>query len=112
WTSRAVHVPHRPHCVSSKNRFTQMPLSFFFGDGEYPIAKSYVNLGWTLSSMRYRSPSYCGLRKLRAKSCRLHLGSQGDDETPNANLSLGMRQLNGIYTQSFNRRRNRVGHLF
>ncbi|MGH7886850.1 MAG: transposase [Candidatus Binatia bacterium] len=33
-------------------------------------------------------------------------------ETPKANLSLGMRQLNGVYTQSFNRRHKRVGHLF
>jgi putative transposase len=33
-------------------------------------------------------------------------------ETPKPNLSLGMRQLNGIYTQSFNRRHRRVGHLF
>jgi putative transposase len=33
-------------------------------------------------------------------------------ETPKTNLSIGMRQLNGIYTQSFNRRHNRVGHLF
>lgn len=33
-------------------------------------------------------------------------------ETPKANLSLGMRQLNGMYTQSFNCRHNRVGHLF
>ncbi|HMA79973.1 MAG TPA: transposase [Candidatus Binatia bacterium] len=33
-------------------------------------------------------------------------------ETPKANLSLGMRQLNGIYTQAFNRRHRRVGHLF
>jgi putative transposase len=33
-------------------------------------------------------------------------------ETPKPNLSLGMRQLNGIYTQSFNRRHQRVGHLF
>src|SRR5574342_859448 len=33
-------------------------------------------------------------------------------ETPKANLSIGMRQLNGIYTQSFNRRHKRVGHLF
>jgi REP-associated tyrosine transposase len=33
-------------------------------------------------------------------------------ETPKANLSLGMRQLNGIYTQRFNRRHHRVGHLF
>ncbi|MEE8607320.1 MAG: transposase [Nitrospiraceae bacterium] len=33
-------------------------------------------------------------------------------ETPKLNLSLGMRQLNGIYTQAFNRRHRRVGHLF
>lgn len=33
-------------------------------------------------------------------------------ETPKANLSLGMRQVNGIYTQSFNRQHKRVGHLF
>jgi putative transposase len=33
-------------------------------------------------------------------------------ETPKANLSIGMRQLNGIFTQSFNRRHHRVGHLF
>lgn len=33
-------------------------------------------------------------------------------ETPKPNLSMGMRQLNGIYTQSFNRRHRRVGHLF
>jgi REP-associated tyrosine transposase len=33
-------------------------------------------------------------------------------ETPDGNLSNGMRQLNGVYTQAFNRRRHRVGHLF
>ena len=33
-------------------------------------------------------------------------------ETPKANLSIGMRQLNGVYTQSFNRRHKQVGHLF
>lgn len=33
-------------------------------------------------------------------------------ETPDANLSLGMRQLNGMYTQRFNRRHTRVGHVF
>jgi REP element-mobilizing transposase RayT len=32
-------------------------------------------------------------------------------ETPDANLSQGMRQLNGVYTQAFNRRHDRVGHL-
>lgn len=33
-------------------------------------------------------------------------------ETPDANLSKGMRQLNGVYTQTFNRRHRRVGHVF
>lgn len=32
-------------------------------------------------------------------------------ETPEANLARGMRQLNGLYTQRFNRAHERVGHL-
>jgi len=32
-------------------------------------------------------------------------------ETPDGNLSRGMRQLNGLYTQRFNQRQERVGHL-
>lgn len=33
-------------------------------------------------------------------------------ETPDSNLSKGMRQLNGVYTQRFNRAHERVGHVF
>ena len=33
-------------------------------------------------------------------------------ETPDANLSKGMRQLNGVYTQRFNRTHGRMGHVF
>ena len=33
-------------------------------------------------------------------------------ETPDGNLSKGMRQLNGVYTQAFNQRHRRVGHIF
>ena len=33
-------------------------------------------------------------------------------ETPDANLSKGMRYLNGVYTQRFNRKHQRVGHVF
>jgi len=33
-------------------------------------------------------------------------------ETIDGNLSKGMRQLNGVYTQHFNRRHGEVGHLF
>ena len=33
-------------------------------------------------------------------------------ETPSPNLFRGMQLLNGIYTQSFNRRYERSGHVF
>jgi putative transposase len=33
-------------------------------------------------------------------------------ETPEPTLVAGMRRLNGVYTQAFNRRHRRVGHLF
>ena len=33
-------------------------------------------------------------------------------ETTHGNLSQGMRQLNGMYTQKFNRRHGRVGNVF
>lgn len=33
-------------------------------------------------------------------------------ETPDGNLSKGMRQLNGVFTQASNRRHGRGGHLF
>jgi len=33
-------------------------------------------------------------------------------ETPNANLSRGMRHLNGVYTQWVNRQMKRAGHIF
>ena len=33
-------------------------------------------------------------------------------ETPEANLSYGMKQLNGIYTQRYNKRHKQAGHVF
>jgi REP element-mobilizing transposase RayT len=33
-------------------------------------------------------------------------------ETPDGNVSKGMRQVNGVYTQRFNRQHGRVGHVF
>ena len=33
-------------------------------------------------------------------------------ETPDGNLALGMRQLNGVYTQARNKRYNKTGHIF
>ena len=33
-------------------------------------------------------------------------------ETPDSNLAQGMRHFNGVYTQRFNQRHQRVGHVF
>jgi hypothetical protein len=33
-------------------------------------------------------------------------------ETPDDNLSQGMRKLNGVRTQRFNQQHQRVGHVF
>ena len=33
-------------------------------------------------------------------------------ETPKGNLNRALRYINGVYTQSFNRRHRQVGHLF
>ncbi len=33
-------------------------------------------------------------------------------ETPDANLSKGMRQMNGVFAQYVNRTHTQVGHLF
>lgn len=33
-------------------------------------------------------------------------------ETSDGNLSKGMRQLNGVYTQKFNRKHNCDGHIY
>jgi putative transposase len=33
-------------------------------------------------------------------------------ETSEGNLSLGIRQMNGVYTQLFNRWHGKIGHLF
>lgn len=33
-------------------------------------------------------------------------------ETPDKNLSQGMRQLNGVYTQTYNRKHDSAGHVF
>ena len=59
-------------------------------------------LGEVVARFRWLCHAYC----LRDNHYHLLI------ETPEANLSLGMRQLNGVYTQRFNRHRGRVGHLF
>ena len=59
-------------------------------------------LGTVCDRFNWRTHAYCLM------SNHYHLVI----ETPEANLSRGMRQLNGVYTQAFNRRHRQVGHLF
>jgi REP element-mobilizing transposase RayT len=58
-------------------------------------------LGEVVDRHRWRCHAYC----LMTNHYHVLL------ETPEANLSPGMRQLNGLYTQGFNRRHERVGHV-
>jgi len=59
-------------------------------------------LGKEISQQRWRCYAYCLMDN------HFHLLI----ETPEPNLVAGMRRLNGVYTQSFNRRHGRVGHVF
>ncbi len=59
-------------------------------------------LGREIIQQRWRCYAYC----LMGNHYHLVI------ETPEPNLSTGMRRLNGVYTQAFNRVHDRVGHLF
>lgn len=62
-------------------------------------AEFLTSLGKVVSMLRWRVSGYVLLRS----QYLLIL------ETPEPNLSRGMRQLNGVYTQSYNRRHGRTG---
>lgn len=59
-------------------------------------------LGKEISQQGWRCYAYC----LMGNHYHLLI------ETPAPNLVAGMRRLNGVYTQAFNRRHGRVGHVF
>ncbi len=59
-------------------------------------------LGRDVEQQRWRCHAYC----LMGNHYHILV------ETPEANLSRGMARLNGVYSQWFNRRHQRVGHLF
>ena len=61
-----------------------------------------ATLAWVVARFGWRCHAYCLMDN------HVHLLI----ETPQPNLSRGMRQLNGVYTQRFNRRHRKVGHLF
>src|SRR4026208_485607 len=92
-----VEFPGAIYHLTSRGNARQ---KVFFPDADRELFLS------TLAGVVGRYEWICRAYCLMAKHYHLRV------ETPKANLSIGMRQLNGIYTQSFNRRHKRVGHLF
>jgi len=79
------------------------------GDRQEPIfdddrdRMAFLNvLGDVVSRFRWQCHAYC----LMGNHYHLMIG------TPEGNLTKGMRQLNGVFTQWSNRRHQRSGHLF
>ena len=79
------------------------------GDRREPIVEDDVDraawvhlLAETAGRFNWRVHAYCLMTN------HYHVLVQ----TPDANLSQGMRQLNGVWSQQFNRRHGRVGHVF
>lgn len=72
----------------------------FFSDRD---GEAFLNiLGEVVERYSWRCHAYCLMTN------HFHLLV----ETPKANLSKGMHQLNGVFTQNVNRRNHRAGHLF
>jgi REP element-mobilizing transposase RayT len=74
--------------------------SVFLGDADRRLFLDV--LGDVIDRYRWCCYAYCLMDN------HYHLVLQ----TADSNLSRGMRQLNGLYTQRFNRRHDRVGHVF
>src|SRR6185295_1059660 len=73
--------------------------TIFADDADYSLF--LIVLASVVARYRVRCHAYC----LMGNHYHLLL------ETPEGNLSAAMRQLNGVYTQRFNRRHERCGHL-
>jgi REP-associated tyrosine transposase len=76
--------------------------SIFLGDADSDRATFLEVLNATCERFTWLVHAYCLMTN------HYHLLV----ETPEANLSRGMRQLNGVFTQYVNRFHRRVGHLF
>lgn len=84
------------HIVSRGN---EKQMIFFDEDDRRKLLKI---LAVVMQDYKWRCYCYCLMGN------HYHLAIK----TEQANLSAGMRQLNGLYSQWFNKRHGRVGHLF
>jgi putative transposase len=92
-----IQFPGALYHVTSRGN-ARAPI--FLDEADHPLFLDV--LGSVAERYRWQCHAYC----LMTNHYHLVLG------TPEANLSLGMRQLNGLYTQRFNRRHDHVGHVF
>lgn len=94
-----IEYPGAVYHITSRARGNEKE-SIFKDDQDY---KNFLN---TLQRVNKRYNWLCHAYGLMTNHYHLLI------ETPDGNLSLGMRQLNGVYTQLFNKRHKRNGHLF
>lgn len=92
-----IEFPGAVYHVTSRGNARQ---EIFLNDGDRETF--LATLAWVVERFDWKCHAYCLMDN------HFHLLI----ETPQSNLSLGMRQLNGVYTQRFNRIHKRVGHLF
>jgi len=84
-------------CITSRGNAYQ---DVFLDDADWE--KFLEVLDQTVERFNWLCHAYC----LMTNHYHLLIG------TVDPTLSRGMRQLNGVYTQAFNRKHNRVGHVF
>jgi putative transposase len=92
-----LEFPGALYHITSRGNAQQ---SIFFDDEDYHSFLQVLSI--VVERFDWLSHAYC----LMGNHYHLLI------ETPKGNLSRGMRQLNGHYTQIFNRRHQRVGHIF
>lgn len=92
-----IEFPNAVYHVTSRGNGRQ---KVFLNDDDR--ATFLATLAWVVERFGWICHAYC----LMGNHYHLLI------ETPTPNLSRGMRQLNGVYTQRFNRAHRRVGHLF
>jgi REP-associated tyrosine transposase len=92
-----LQFPHAVYHVTSRGNARQKIY-----DDAYDRERFFTILAHVVSRYGWLCHAYCLMDN------HYHLVIQ----TPRANLAVGMRQLNGLYTQAYNRRHGRVGHLF
>ncbi|MCX5971105.1 MAG: transposase [Coprothermobacterota bacterium] len=112
---RSLHFVRYPHTIT---RILARPLRIEFEDAVYHITSRGNERKEIYRDARDRTLFLAVLRQVNPRYHWLcHAYCLMDNhyhlliETPEGNLSQGMRQLNSLYTQGFNRGHGRVGHV-